>query len=98
MPTYEYECQACGHTFDRWQEMSASKLRTCPECGKRRLLRLVGAGAGVIFRGSGFYETDYKRKRGSPPKTESSGSPKASSSSSATKEGGDAEKSASKDD
>ena len=62
MPTYDYECEACGHHFERWQEMSARKLRTCPECGKRKLVRLVGAGAGVIFKGSGFYETDYKRK------------------------------------
>ena len=61
MPTYDYECQACGHAFERFQEMSARKLRTCPECGRKKLMRLVGAGAGVIFKGSGFYETDYKR-------------------------------------
>jgi len=73
MPTYDYQCEACGHEFERWQEISARKLRTCPKCGKRRLIRLVGAGAGVIFKGSGFYETDYKRK--APP---SSGSKSAS--------------------
>lgn len=61
MPTYDYECQACQHGFERYQEMSAKKLRKCPACGKPKLLRLVGKGAGVIFKGSGFYETDYKR-------------------------------------
>ncbi len=61
MPTYDYECEACGHTFERFQEMTAPKLKTCPSCGKRKLIRLVGTGLGVIFRGSGFYETDYKR-------------------------------------
>jgi len=74
MPTYDYECQACSHQFERWQEMSARKLRTCPECGKRKLVRLVGAGAGVIFRGSGFYETDYKRKQSKPASSSSSSS------------------------
>ena len=81
MPTYDYECQACGHAFERFQEMSAKKLRTCPECGKRRLLRLVGAGAGVIFKGSGFYETDYKRKNGKPSSSSSSSSSSSTSSS-----------------
>ena len=55
------ESEGCGHEFERFQEMSARKLRTCPECRKKKLIRLVGAGAGVIFKGSGFYETDYKR-------------------------------------
>ena len=93
MPTYDYECNACGHAFERWQEMSARKLRTCPECGKRRLIRLVGAGAGVIFRGSGFYETDYKRKESRPPSSTSSSSSDSSSGSSADarKGGGKAE-------
>lgn len=77
MPTYDYECGACDHRFERWQEMSARKLRTCPECGKRKLVRLVGAGAGVIFRGSGFYETDYKRKQPSSTAAGSSSSPDA---------------------
>lgn len=61
MPTYDYACEACGHAFEKFQRMSDRKLRTCPECGKKRLVRLMGAGAGVIFKGSGFYETDYKR-------------------------------------
>ena len=62
MPTYEYECQACGHTFEKFQSMTDKQIRTCPECKKRKVQRLVGAGAGIIFKGSGFYETDYKRK------------------------------------
>jgi putative FmdB family regulatory protein len=62
MPTYDYECRACDHTFEKFQSMSAGVLRKCPECGKLKLRRLIGCGAGVIFKGSGFYETDYKRK------------------------------------
>jgi len=65
MPTYEYECQDCSHTFERFQSITAKPLRRCPVCGGR-LRRLIGAGAGVIFKGSGFYETDYKRKRSGP--------------------------------
>ena len=61
MPTYDYACEACGHAFEHFQSMSSRRLRTCPNCKKKKLVRLVGAGAGVIFKGSGFYETDYKR-------------------------------------
>ncbi len=61
MPTYDYLCEACGHRFEHFQSMSSPRLSTCPNCRKRKLVRLVGAGAGVIFKGSGFYETDYKR-------------------------------------
>ena len=60
MPTYAYECEACGHHFEKFQSMSANSLRTCPECKKRKLQRLIGPGAGIIFKGSGFYETDYR--------------------------------------
>jgi len=60
MPTYDYHCTACGHRFEKFQSMSAKTLRKCPECKKTRLERLIGAGAGVIFRGSGFYGTDYR--------------------------------------
>lgn len=60
MPTYDYACDACGHTFEEFQSMSAKPLRKCPECGKLKLKRLIGTGAGVIFKGSGFYETDYR--------------------------------------
>lgn len=60
MPTYDYRCDACEHRFEEFQTMSAKPLRKCPQCGKKALQRLIGAGAGVIFKGSGFYQTDYK--------------------------------------
>ena len=60
MPTYDYRCAGCGHRFEEFQSMTAAPLRRCPECREDRLERLIGAGAGVIFKGSGFYQTDYK--------------------------------------
>ncbi len=60
MPTYDYVCENCGHAFEEFQMMSAKPLRKCPECGKQKLRRLIGTGAGVIFKGGGFYETDYR--------------------------------------
>jgi len=60
MPTYEYLCSSCGHRFDEFQSMTAKELRKCPACKKNALERLIGAGAGVIFKGSGFYQTDYR--------------------------------------
>ena len=60
MPTYEYRCDECGHELEEFQSMSAKPLKKCPECGKSKLKRLIGIGAGVIFKGSGFYETDYR--------------------------------------
>ena len=60
MPTYDYACSACGHRFEEFQSMSAKALRKCPQCKKSALERLIGAGAGVIFKGSGFYQTDYR--------------------------------------
>ena len=60
MPTYAYECEACGHRFEKFQSMTARALRKCPECGAQKLQRLIGPGAGIIFKGSGFYETDYR--------------------------------------
>lgn len=60
MPTYEYECQACGHNFDEFQSMTAKPLVTCPKCKKRKLHRLIGAGSALLFKGSGFYTTDYR--------------------------------------
>ena len=69
MPTYQYECSACGHEFEIMQSMKDEKLKKCPKCSKLKLHRLIGAGAGVIFKGSGFYETDYKKK--TPPSSDS---------------------------
>ena len=60
MPTYDYVCKACGHRFEEFQSMSADPLKKCPQCNKNQLERLIGTGAGVIFKGSGFYETDYR--------------------------------------
>lgn len=60
MPTYEYACDHCGHQFEQFQLISARPLRKCPACGRSRLQRLIGAGAGVIFKGSGFHQTDYR--------------------------------------
>ncbi len=60
MPTYDYECDACGHAFEEFQSITAKPIRKCPECGKRKVRRLIGTGAGVIFKGSGFYQTDYR--------------------------------------
>ncbi len=62
MPTYNYECQGCGHAFEKFQTMSARVMRKCPECKKPKLERLIGSGAGIIFKGSGFYETDYRNQ------------------------------------
>ncbi len=71
MPTYQYECVSCGHHFEMLQSMNENRLKKCPECGKPKLHRLIGTGSGIIFKGSGFYETDYKRK--APANSESSG-------------------------
>ena len=60
MPTYDYECDACDHAFEEFQSITAKLLRKCPACGKLKLRRLIGTGAGIIFKGSGFYETDYR--------------------------------------
>jgi len=60
MPTYEYACNACGYEFERFQSISAEPLTKCPECGQRALRRLIGCGGAIIFKGSGFYQTDYR--------------------------------------
>ncbi|MDR0377764.1 MAG: zinc ribbon domain-containing protein [Spirochaetaceae bacterium] len=59
MPTYEYECKSCGHTFDAFQSMNDEPLKTCPQCGKD-VRRRINGGSGIIFKGSGFYVTDKK--------------------------------------
>lgn len=60
MPTYDYRCDACGHTFEEFQRMSEEPLQKCPQCKKKKLKRLIGTGAAIIFKGSGFYQTDYR--------------------------------------
>lgn len=60
MPTYDYRCEACGHELEIFHSMTESAKRKCPACGKLKLVRLIGTGGGIIFKGSGFYETDYR--------------------------------------
>jgi putative FmdB family regulatory protein len=60
MPTYDYVCDACGHQFELFQSIKASPQRKCPECGRLKLRRLIGPGAAIVFKGSGFYKTDYR--------------------------------------
>ncbi|MCA9050136.1 MAG: zinc ribbon domain-containing protein [Planctomycetaceae bacterium] len=60
MPTYEYRCSACEHRWEEFQSMTADPTKKCPECGKNKAERMISAGGGIIFRGSGFYQTDYR--------------------------------------
>ena len=60
MPTYDYICENCGYEFEQFQAIKARPIRKCPKCGRKELKRLIGSGSGVIFKGSGFYETDYR--------------------------------------
>ncbi len=60
MPTYDYHCEACDHTFELYQPITAKPVRKCPSCNARRVVRLIGTGGGIIFKGSGFYHTDYR--------------------------------------
>jgi len=87
MPTYEYQCTKCGVVFDEFQSITAEPLTDCPKCQKKKTLkRLIGGGAGIIFKGSGFYETDYrsssykkgaeKEKKSTTPKKDSKPSKK----------------------
>lgn len=64
MPTYQYQCTECGHELETFQSMREEPLKECPECDLPGLQRLISGGAGIIFKGSGFYETDYKRSGG----------------------------------
>ncbi len=79
MPTYEYQCSSCAHRFDEFQSFSEATLKKCPKCKKNKLARLIGTGAAILFKGSGFYETDYRpdsynkaAKADNPSHTESS--------------------------
>ena len=60
MPTYEYKCKSCGHEFEEFQSITAEPLKKCPECSKE-VVRLIGSGSGIIFKGAGFYATDYRK-------------------------------------
>ena len=84
MPTYDYECGKCGYTFEKFQSIKAPSIRKCPSCGKLAVRRLIGAGAGIIFKGSGFYQTDYRSEsyRKAAASDKSSGGDKSSGDSS----------------
>jgi putative FmdB family regulatory protein len=85
MPTYEYHCDACGHQFDEFQSITADPLKKCPECKKNKLRRAFGTGAAVLFKGSGFYETDYRSESyKSAAKAEQDAATKTSSTDSST--------------
>lgn len=75
MPTYDYECTSCGHVFEAFQGIKEEPLKECPEC-KKEVKRRIGSGAGIIFKGTGFYCTDFKDKKGTPDKAPSSDSAK----------------------
>ena len=97
MPTYEYACDACGHAYERFQSITASPDRTCPKCGKRKVRRKIGIGAGVLFKGTGFYETDYRSdgySKAAEADRKSSETPKPEAT---KKEGGDGAKAGSSD-
>lgn len=83
MPTYDYKCKACGVALEFFQSMSESPKRKCPECGALKLERQIGAGAGILFKGSGFYETDYRSSDYDKARKADTAAPKA-------KDGGDA--------
>lgn len=84
MPTYDYVCGACEHEWEMFQSIKANAVRKCPECGKLKAKRVIGPGAGIIFKGSGFYQTDYRSasykkgadaaKKASEKKSDSGGS------------------------
>lgn len=88
MPTYDYECDACSHTFELFQKFSDPVKKKCPECGKLKLRRLFGTGAAVMFKGSGFYQTDYRSdsyKKAAAADKKSTDTSKSDSSSSSSK-------------
>lgn len=62
MPTYEYICESCEHEFEQFQSITAEPIKSCPECRKKTVRRKIGTGAGILFKGGGFYETDYRSK------------------------------------
>lgn len=89
MPTYDYKCDACEHTWEEFHSMKAEPTKKCPTCGKNKARRLIGTGGGLIFKGSGFYQTDYRsdsyKKASEADKAPSSGGDSSSKSDSAAK-------------
>ena len=74
MPTYEYECKACGHAFEKSHSMTAEPIKVCPKCHKKKVIRLISSGSGIIFKGAGFYATDYRKGSPAPSQCPSAGS------------------------
>jgi putative FmdB family regulatory protein len=95
MPTYDYECKACHHRWELFQSIKAEPEKKCPKCGKKQAQRVIGSGAGIIFKGSGFYQTDY---RSSAYKKAAEADKKASDSSSGKSESKSESKSETKSD
>ena len=91
MPTYEYQCTACKRKFEKFQSMTDKPVKKCPKCGKSSVKRLIGGGAGIIFKGSGFYQTDYRPKSYSDAAKKDSGSKDSGSSSGSEGSGGKSE-------
>ena len=89
MPTYDYQCKNCHHTWELFQSIKAAPVKKCPECGKNQAQRVIGPGAGIIFKGSGFYITDYRSdsyKKAAAAEGKSSESAKSDSASSSKSE------------
>lgn len=84
MPTYDYICESCRHTFEHFQSITENPIRKCPECKELKLKRLIGSGSGIIFHGTGFYETDYRSESYKNGARMDSSAPAASSSSSSS--------------
>ncbi len=98
MPTYDYVCDGCGHAFELFQSITDKVKKTCPECKKRKLRRLIGTGAAIMFKGSGFYQTDYRSesyKKGAAAEKEKT-TPKKGSSDASSKSASSDSKSATK--
>ena len=76
MPTYEYLCKNCGYRFEKFQSINDEPIRECPECKKENVERLLNGGSGLIFKGSGFYITDYKKSKSSQSSTQKNKEPK----------------------
>jgi len=90
MPTYDYVCESCGHELEMFQSMTEGPKRKCPACGTLKLRRRIGTGAAIVFKGSGFYQTDYRSKsyheaKAADEKAGSTGSSEASDSKSSGK-------------
>ena len=104
MPTYDYVCSGCDHKWELFQSIKDKPVRKCPECGKLKAKRVIGPGAGIIFRGSGFYKTDYrsesyKKAAAADSSSSSKGDGKSeSSTTSKSEKGGKSEKKAKSSD